>query len=401
MKKYFRISVFSLVLVLIITGSFYGGFRFGQSKKVDAQDQNKVETLDADFSLFWDAVKIVKDKHLDSQDYKDRDYLYGAIQGAIGALNDPYSSFFKPSDAKKFEQDIQGSFGGIGAEIGIRNNQLVIIAPLKGNPAEAVGLKPSDRILKIDDTLTNDLSVDAAVKIIRGEPDTIVKLLIFREGWDEAKEFEITRKIIVIPTLDWEMKTGQIAYFQLHNFNANAPGIFYNSAFDALVKGTNGMVLDLRNNPGGFLDVAVNLAGWFLDRGDIVVQQRYRSGEIKNLRANGNVALKNLPLVILVNNGSASASEILAGALRDIKGVKLVGEKTFGKGTVQEIENLKDGSTVKISIAEWLTPKGNKIDKKGLTPDFEVKLTDEDTKAKRDPQLDKAIEVLKSEIANS
>ena len=396
-KKNFKIFGFVLVTFIVVGGAFYGGTRYGLSQKsVNPSSQNEI--LQVDFSLFWDAVSLVKSRYFDAKEVKDEDLLYGAIEGTVRALNDPYSSFFNPSDAKKFEQDISGSFGGIGAEIGIRNNQLLIISPLKGNPAEAVGLKAGDKILKIDDTFTTDLSVDEAVKLIRGEPDTEVKLLILRNGWEEIKEFKLTRKVIIVPTLDWEMKPGKIAYFELQNFNANASSLFYQAALAALLEGAEGMVLDLRNNPGGFLDVAINLGGWFFDRGEVVVKERFYSGEEKIFRANGNGALKDLPVVVLVNGGSASAAEILAGALRDNRGVKIIGEKTFGKGTVQEIENLKDGSTLKISIAEWLTPDGHEIEKKGLVPDFEVKLTEEDFENQNDVQLEKAIEILKSEF---
>ncbi len=397
MRKNFKLLVSVLLVSAVGGGLFYGGFRLGVSKTGQTETKGN-EILSADFSLFWEAIALLKAKYFEAKDVKDEDLLYGAIQGAVGALQDPYSSFFNPSDAKKFTEDINGSFGGIGAEIGIRNNQLLIIAPLKNNPAEAAGLKAGDKILKIDDVFAADLKVDEAVKLIRGKPDTEVKFLILREDWQEAKEFKVTRKIIVVPTLDWEMKPGGIAYVQLYNFNSNAPSLFYQASLSALLKGANGVILDMRNNPGGFLDVAVNLAGWFLDRGDIVVKERLHSGEERELRANGNSALRKLPVVVLVNGGSASASEILAGALRDNRRAKLVGEKTFGKGTVQEIDSLRDGSSLKISIAEWLTPNGDTINKKGIAPDVEVKLTDADVEKKYDPQLEKALEILESEI---
>ncbi len=398
MNKEFKRAVLILLVVVLGAGIFYGGFRAGFVGGKAANINNENQIKDIDLTLFWNAVEIVKDKHIDGAKITNQDFLYGAIKGVVGALGDPYSVFFNPGDAKKFEEDINGSFGGIGAEIGVLNNQLVVIAPLKGNPAEAVGLRAGDKILKIDDTITLDLSVDEAVKIIRGEPGTEVKLLIFRDGWQQPKEFPIKRKIIIVPTLDFEMKPGKIAYIALHNFNATVPSAFYQASFSALLQGSKGIVLDLRNNPGGFLDVAVNLGGWFFDRGEVVVLEKFGSGEEQKLLANGNGALKRLPIVVLINGGSASASEILAGALRDNRGAKLVGEKTFGKGTVQEIENFKDGSTLKISIAEWLTPKGEVINKKGLVPDVEVKMSEEDAKKQNDPQLEKAIEILKSEI---
>ncbi len=399
----------SFVLVFIAglivgAGVFYGGDNLDlfRSPATLVLPPNATSTvLDADMNLFWESVDLVKEKHFRIGEVNDQDLLYGAIEGALSALDDPYTTFFNPSDAKKFEEDIQGNFGGIGAEIGIRDNQLQIIAPLKGNPAEAAGLKPGDKILKVDDTITSDLTVEEAVKIIRGEPGIEVTLLIFRDGWSEAREFKITRGLVVIPTLDVETKNDGIVHFKLYNFSANAPYLFYEEALKILTRGAQGIILDLRNNSGGYLDVANGVAGWFLDRGEVVVRERFRSGEEDVLRATGPSAFAEIPTVVLVNGGSASASEIVAGALRDHRGIKLVGEKTFGKGTVQEIENLPDGSSLKISVAEWLTPSGARIDGNGLEPDFAIELTDEDVENDRDPQLGKAIEVLEEEIAES
>ncbi len=396
-KKTKKIVSLFVVAVVLLVVSFYAGVRVGQNESGLSASAATLENnlLDVDFSVFWDAVEIIKEKYFDAQNVEDKDLLYGAIEGIVKSLDDPYSDFFNPGDAKKFYEDLNGSFGGIGAEIGMKEGQVIIVAPLKNNPAEAAGLKAGDAIIKVDDTITANLSVEDAVKIIRGEPGTEVKLMIFRDGWNEAKEFKITRKVIVVPTLDWEMKESGIAYFRLYNFNANAPSLFFDAALNSLVSGTKGIVLDLRNNPGGFLDVATHLSGWFVERGEVVVKERFYSSEEKNFYANGNQSLVNIPIVVLVNEGSASASEILAGALRDIRGAKLVGEKTYGKGTVQEVETLKDGSSLKISIAEWLTPNGHSINKQGLTPDIEVKTTEEDAEKKKDSQLEKAIEVLK------
>ncbi|MDP3975185.1 MAG: S41 family peptidase [Candidatus Jorgensenbacteria bacterium] len=389
-----KIILTSVAIVLIAVGAgFYGGVEYTKNTRV-IQITDSREVVDADFSLFWEAVQATKDKYVDEGKFNDQELVYGAIRGALATLKDPYTTFFSPSDARKFEEDLEGVFGGIGAEIGVRNNELLVIAPLKGNPAEEVGLKAGDKILKVDDTMTAGMAVEEAVKIIRGEPGTKVTLLIFREGFGEPKEFEITRRIIVVPTLDYEMKEGSVMYAHLYNFNGNAPSLFYEMGLNALVRGARGMVLDLRNNPGGFLDVATHLAGWFLDRGEVVVKERFRGGEEQPILANGNAALAKIPVVVIINGGSASASEILAGALRDIRGATLVGKKTFGKGSVQEIENLKDGATVKVTIAEWLTPVGTKIDGEGLTPDHEVQEGEEG----EDPQLDKALELIWEQI---
>lgn len=383
-----------MLAVVIAGGAFYGGVEYARDAKIIAITDSR-EVVDADFSLFWEAVQATKDKYVDTSEFDDQELVYGAIRGALATLKDPYTTFFSPSDAKKFEEDLEGVFGGIGAEIGVRNNELLIIAPLKGNPAEEMGLKAGDKILKVNDTVTTGMAVEDAVKIIRGEPGTKVTLLIYRDGFEEAKEFEITRRVVVVPTLDYEMKEGNVMYVRLYNFNANAPALFYEMGLAALTRGVKGMVLDLRNDPGGFLDVATHLAGWFLERGEVVVRERFRGGEEQPLLATGNAAFARLPVVVLVNEGSASASEILAGALRDARGVKLVGEKTFGKGSVQEIEYLRDGATVKVTIAEWLTPAGTVIDGEGLTPDYTV---EEGTKEGEDPQLSKALELIWSEI---
>lgn len=389
-----------IVLFAVATGSFYFGVNHGTSKKLETIPvANAQQTLsNADFSLFWDAVQVIKNRYFDADKVTDQQILYGAIRGAFEALDDPYSGFFEPTDAKKFHEDLSGSFGGIGAEIGIRSGQIVIVAPLKDTPAERAPLFAGDKILEVNGTSTKGLSVEDAVKMIRGEPKTTVKLLILRDVWDEPKEVPIERAIITVPTLEWEMKTGNIAYVKLNNFNANVPKLFYQAALQIIIQRPNGMILDLRNNPGGFLDVSIDLGGWFFERGKLIVKERYNTKDEDVFFANGNGVLAHVPLVVLINGGSASASEILAGALRDNRSVKLVGEKTFGKGTVQEVRDLKNGSSVKVSIAEWLTPNGTSINKKGIEPDYEVKMTEDDIKEKKDPQLEKAIDVLKKQI---
>lgn len=386
--------------VFLLGGIFYGGYRLGQLDPyvVTVKNITNVDDPDiqADFGVFWQAWEKLKEKHIDGESTANQDMVYGAIAGLTNSLKDPHTVFFPPSDAKKFEEDVSGSFGGIGAEIGIRDEQLIVISPLKGSPAEKAGLQPKDKILKINDDYTSGLNVNDAVKLIRGEIGSSVVLTVLRNGWEEPQDFKIVREEIKVPTLDWDVKEGNVLHVRLYAFNENAPSLFYQAMIDGLLRGAEGMVLDMRNNPGGFLEVAVNLAGWFLPRGSVVVTEDFRSGEDYVFRAAGNEALKNFPVVVLVNGGSASASEILAGALRDIRGVKLIGEKTFGKGTVQELDKLKDGSSLKITIAKWLLPSGKAIEKNGLDPDFEVKISEKDKDA--DLQLNKAIEVLKAEI---
>ena len=374
----------------LVFGGFWYGVRYAEPKRVVAITESN-DVVAGDFSRFWKAVDAAKQRFVNINEVKDADILNGAIRGAIAAFGDAYTVYFDAGEAKKFNEDLAGSFGGIGAEIGIRNNQLSIISPLKGNPAEAAGLRAGDQIWKINGSSTVGMSVEEGVQKIRGKEGTMVTLSIYREGWTDTKDFSIVRRTVVLPTVDWEMKDGQIAYIHLYNFNANVTSLFFDAAVAATNAGARGVILDLRNNPGGYLDAAVNIAGWFLKSGTTVVEERLRGERSETLKTYGNAAFAETPLVVLMNAGSASASEILAGALRDNRGVKLIGEQSFGKGSVQEIEQLEDGGTLKVTIAEWFTPKGTRISKIGLRPDIEVKLTDKDIEAGRDPQLERAI----------
>lgn len=353
---------------------------------------------DTDFENFWQVWNLIDENYLKRDEITNEAKVYGAISGLVGALDDPYSEFFPPEESKKFQEDIKGNFGGIGAQIGIRNDALVVIAPLKESPAAKLGLKPGDKILFVGETSTEGLGIDRAVQLIRGPIDSKVKLTILREGWAEPKEYEIIRAEIVAPTIDFTMKEGGVGYLQLYSFNGNTEKLFRSAVIGGLEHGMRGMVLDLRDNPGGYLDVAVHLAGWFVSRGEKVVSEESLTGIEQVFRASGNEALRRMPLTILINGGSASASEILAGALRDLRGVKLVGETTFGKGTVQQLEELEDGSSLKITIAHWVLPSGKILEGEGLVPDYEVKAPENEDAEKTDPQLEKAIELLREEI---
>ena len=396
------VSIVSIVLAVVI---FVVGFHLGTTvpktvvvRGVDNLTSASGTAKNADFGLFWRAWQLIEDHHLHGADISNQDKVYGTVKGLVGSLGDPYSEFFTPKDGDRFQQDVQGNFGGIGAEIGIRDGQLVIIAPLKDTPAFRAGLKPLDKILSINATSTDGVALEDAVSRIRGSIGSIVTLNIFRDGWAKPKEFNITRDKIVSPTLDYQIKEGNVGYIQLYQFNANVNDLFYKAGTSLLKQGAKGIVLDLRGNPGGYLDVAVDLAGWFLPRGKVVVSEASRKGIENELRTQGNAAFASLPVVVLIDKGSASASEILAGALRDDRGTKLIGEQSFGKGTVQEIEQLPDGSSMKLTIAHWVLPSGHILENGGLKPDIEVKFTDEDATAKRDPQLEKALEVVRQEI---
>ena len=402
-NKYFIIGISLAVIIAISGGSFYFGYKRGMEKPqtlivrgVANIEEGKIEAVN--FGLFWEVWKTLREKHINGEKTGNQDMVYGAVSGLVGSLKDPNTIFFPPSDAKKFNEDISGEFSGIGAEIGTRNDQLTIIAPLKNSPAEKAGLRSGDAILKINDTITSGMASEEAVKMIRGPKGTTVVFMIMREGWEKPREISIVRDIIQIPTLDWKMIDGDIAYIHLYNFFEKAPALFYKASIEINSKNPKGLILDLRDNPGGYLEAAVNLAGLFLDMGDVVVSEEFRSAPKETFKAYGNGIFRNIPVVVLINEGSASASEILTGALKDNRHVKLVGKKSFGKGTVQELIPLKDDSVIKITIAHWLMPNGGLIEKNGIEPDYKVDLTDDDINKGRDPQLDKAVEVLKSQI---
>lgn len=388
-KKLFRY----LALIIIFVVVFSAGFTIGKNQAIC----KVCKPENTDFSLFWDAYNKLHQNFISPEKIDDQKIIYGAISGMAKSLGDPYTEFFNPQQAKIFKQDLSGSFEGIGIEIGIKKDQLTVIAPLKGTPGEKAGLRSGDLIVKINGKSTSDMSVDEAVNIIRGKKGKEVTLTIFREGWKDAKDIKIVRDVINVDPVEWQLKESDIAYIYVHQFNESLPANFKKVAFEILKSPAKKIVLDLRNNPGGYLEVAQDIAGWFIKQGQIVTIEDFGKNRNKEqFEAKGNAALSDYPIVILINEGSASASEILAGALRDNRNIKLIGEKSFGKGSVQEVVNLADGlSFIKITIAKWLTPKGNLISEVGLNPDVKIDITDDDIKLNKDPQLDKAIEIVR------
>lgn len=400
-KKLVSFTLVILSAAALLGSGYYWGLRIGKSTPeiVIAKGVSNVESGEtpADFRTFWSAWKTIDDIYLRADKIDGQARVYGAIRGLVGSLGDPYSEYFNPEEGKKFMEDVQGNFSGIGAELGIRKGQLTVIAPLKGSPAAAAGLRAGDWIFKINTTSTDGIQIDEAVNLIRGPEDTEVVLNVFREGWTAAKDISIKRGIIEVPTVDFEMKN-KFAHISLRNFNGNASKDFYEALKQAASNNAEGIILDLRDDPGGFLDVAVDLAGWFLKSGTVVVSENDKTGPIETLKASGSGDLFEFPTVVLINKGSASASEILAGALRDQAKVPLVGETSYGKGTVQQLKELPDGSQLKLTIAHWVLPSGHILEGSGLKPDYEIELSDDDIKNGRDPQLDKAIQVLEDKI---
>ena len=386
-------------LVGAILAAFGAGFYFGKSQVPlppieGVINQELGQPEEVDFSLFWDAWRVLEKSFVDSEKINYQEMIYGAVSGMVNSLKDPYTVYMPPRESKIFKEDVSGEFQGVGMEIGVRKEELTIIAPLEGTPAQKAGLRAGDKIVKVDGTYTRDKTADEAVKLIRGPKGTEVVLTIFREGWNQSKEFKIIRDVIEIPSLKWEMKEDNIAYLELYQFSEKARSDFRQAAVEILDSQADKIIFDLRDNPGGYLEVAQYIAGWFLEKGQIVTVEDFGDKEEnKEYRAEGNAKFLSYPVVVLINQGSASGSEILAGALRDNRGILLIGEKSFGKGSVQELKELKEGS-LKVTIAKWLTPNGEQISEVGLEPDIEVELTEEDYNEERDPQLNKAIEVI-------
>jgi len=385
-----KISILFLIVGFVVI--FVIGFYIGQSSVVC----KFCPPEDVDFSLLWEAWHKLEQEYVNPEKFDYEKMVQGAISGMVKSLDDPYTLFFSPEETQKFLEDIGGSFEGVGMEIGIRKGQLQIIAPLEGTPAQKAGLRAGDKILKIDDTLTMDITIEEAVTLIRGPKGTEVTLTVLRDDWDGTQEFKIRRDVIEIPSMKWEMKENNIAYIRLYHFSEKSHLDFQEIALEVLNSSADRIILDLRNNPGGYLERAQNIAGWFIERGQTVVIEDFGQGQEQEIyKAKGSAGLIDYPVVILINQGSASASEILASALRDNRGIQIVGETSFGKGSVQKLEELSDGSSLKVTIANWLTPNGDLITDKGLEPDFQVEITEEDFNEERDPQLNKAIEIIK------
>jgi len=348
---------------------------------------------------FWETWNILSQKfvytHKDAKKITDQDKIWGAIQGLTAAYGDPYTVFMPPEESKVFAGDISGNFEGVGMELAIKDKNIVVVAPLKGTPAYNAGVQKGDVVLAIDGKTTAGMSVDEAVKLIRGKAGTVVTIKFARDGKTEPVEIKIIRGIIDVPTAETEIK-GDVFVIKLYNFYAPSVDKFKLALRDFIASGKTKLILDLRGNPGGYLESAVDMASWFLPLGKTVVKEDFGTNIDEQIyRSKGyDIFNSNLQMMILADSGSASASEILAGALQEHKIAKIVGTKTFGKGSVQELINITPDTSLKVTIARWLTPNGISISDGGLTPDYEVNMTADDVKANKDPQMDKAISLL-------
>ncbi len=408
-----------LRLILLLALFFYLGLSWGKAsndqqtdaKQVDKfvnnlispsklfRNANKNKPAEVDFDLFWEAWEKLDKKHINQEklgNYQER--VYGAIRGMVGALDDPYSGFMDPKETDDFNTEMNGSFDGIGAELGMKEGVLTVIAPIDDTPAKKADLRSGDKIIKIDGDLTNEITVDEAVNKIRGERGTKVVLTVMREGEAKTKDIEIVRGKIEVSSVTYKKEAGGIAYLRISKFTDNTAKEFNRVVTEMIADGTKGIILDLRYNPGGFLHEAVKVTSEFIPKGEVVVWEEGKNGKRKSYKALGGDSLSALPVVVIINEGSASASEILAGALRDVRRAKLVGEKSFGKGSVQEVVSLSDKSDLRITIAKWLTPAGQSIHDVGLEPDEKVEITEGDLKNKNDRQKQRALELLREQI---
>lgn len=385
--------------VLTLGAVFFVGYLFGhQNLKFESTLVPKIvntelaKPREIDFSLFWDTWNLLRDKFIGELDA--RKLIFGAIRGMVAAVDDPYTVFLPPDESESFLDDLAGKFDGIGAEIAIRNDRLVIVSPLEGSPAEQAGLRPKDWVLSVDGESTDAMSLNEATNRIRGKAGTVVTLLILSEDSQEPREVKVTRATITVESVQVSYQTTpagkKIANIKIVQFGPNTPDRMKRAADEVRAARAAGIIIDLRNNPGGYLDAAIDITSLFVKE-DVILKERKKDGGEEVLNRTLSAKLTDLPLMVLVNGGSASASEIMAGAIQDYGRGKIIGEQTFGKGSVQDLENLKGGSSLRVTVAKWLTPKGREIDKDGIKPDIEVERTEEDIDADRDPQLDRAL----------
>ena len=401
-----------LLALILAAGSFVSGLQMDSLISKDTQSASLFSFFNnpaitstsenPDLTQFWKVWNLLDEKFIaasSTSSLSAEDKINGAIEGMVATYGDPYTVFLPPVESAAFAEDISGNFSGIGMEVGIRDNMVTVIAPLPETPAERAGLISGDIITRINDVSTEGMRIDEAVKMIRGEKGTEVKLSIYREGDTEIRELTVVRDTIAIPTVVTEMVDG-VFVLRLYSFNALAEMKTQEALREYVESGAKSMVLDLRGNPGGYLQSAVAIASYFLPTGKVVVREHYgENDEEKLYRSQGRTLREFTPkeLVVLIDGGSASASEILAGALKEHGVAVLIGQDTFGKGSVQELIPLPDGSSVKITVARWLTPNGLSISDGGLAPDIKITRTPEDRVNEVDPQQDAAIRHIKGE----
>lgn len=403
-----KLTTFFFQFAIVAIAFFAIGFAFGD-KKLQVDRKNfipKISVTNAqytgknqniDFSLFWQVYDTLPEKYLDKSAIDSNKILYGAISGMVKSLGDPYTAFLDPKQNQNITDELAGSFQGVGIQIGFdKDKRLAVIAPLKGTPAERAGVLAKDLIAKIDTKDTFDMTLPEAVDLIRGAAGTKVKLTLVRNGVDKPIEKDLERAQITVKSVELEYKDvngGQIAIIHVSRFGETTDKEWDSAVDEVLTKNVRGVLVDMRNNPGGLLSSAIHLGSEFIS--GTIVKQQFADGSVTELPADHAGKLMKVPMVVLINGGSASAAEIFSGAMQDKGRGKLVGEKSFGKGTVQDVLSFPGGSGLHVTIAKWLTPKGTSIHGVGITPDINVELKTDDREKSLDPQLSRALELLK------
>ncbi len=378
------------------------GIFSGGPVKIDKNSANVTPILNdqggqnADMRLFWKVWSELEDNYVDEDAVKDENMVYGSIKGMVNSLDDPYTVFMTPDESVQFNESLEGTLEGIGAELTVKDKNLVIVSPLRKSPAEKAGLLPGDIIYKINDEIASDMTLVDAIMKIRGKKGTTVNLTIIRNKLNKPFDVSIVRDSIDIESVTVEKLDGDIVYLSVNQFNDKTNEEFGKAISNLILNEPKGLIVDLRFNGGGYLDISVQLLSYLLpkDTPAVVIKERSKKDEV--LKTNGNPKLLNVPLVVIVNDSSASASEIVAGAIQDQKRGIILGTKSFGKGSVQEVEKFSDGSSIRLTIAKWFTPNGRSIDKVGLTPDVVVEITDDDITKTYDRQKEEAIKYLKN-----
>lgn len=386
--------IYFVTIVLVLTSVYFLGLTKGYYQRINVanfelvfqKELNSYEDDVPNFGLYKTVIEIMRDKYYGDVNFID--VLYGSVGGAVRALNDPYTLFTTPEENEEFFSSLGGTYEGVGVEIDFANGRLIVVAPLEGSPADLADIKPGDEIIAIDGRLVVDLDAYTITNLIKGKRGTQIILSILRDDKD-VENITIIRDIIRINSVKLDIQDS-IGILRITKFGSDT-GKLFDSAVNTIIReDLDGLVIDLRNNPGGFLDVGVEVANEFLD-GGLIVEERFKDGKIVPFSADGDGKLSQISVIVLVNEGSASAAEIVAGALRDNNRAILVGQPTYGKGSVQEVEEFSDGSALRVTVAHWYMPSGEPISENGIRPDI---LVEDDEESLEDVQLIRAIEEL-------
>jgi len=392
---YFLVAAISFVLGWqAVSYGFLGGASVDIERDRDIENDISSNDLDIDLELYWTVLDQLDNYYVDETALDEQNMLYGSIKGLVNSLEDPYTVFMTPEESENFNASLEGTLEGIGAELTVEGHSLVVVSPLRDSPAEKAGLLPGDIIFMIEGELASEMTLFDAIMSIRGEKGTTVILTIIRENLENPFDVSIVRDTINIESVTVEKLDGNIVYLSVNQFNDKTNEDFGKAVSEMILNEPDGLIVDLRFNGGGYLDIAIELLSYLLPSDTEAVVVKQRGEEDNTMFTDGNPKILNVPLVVLINAGSASASEIVAGAIQDHERGITMGTQSFGKGTVQEVDSFSDGSSIRMTIAKWFTPDGRDIDDVGLIPDIIVEITDEDIENEYDSQKEEAVQYL-------